>query len=141
MLRKTLHRQTRQIFKGLIQGLENAPDTEFALPARDQHASVGAMAMHIGGSIENAFATQAFQARWNTPVSSKRECIAFLESCRDALLARFIDDNDLLDPDPHPEYFVSKLDRVLKLLRHAAHHTGEINARLRALNIPRGSFV
>ena len=141
MLKETLHRQTRQVFKCLLQGLEHTPDAEFALPANDQHASVGSMAMHIGSSIENAFGTDAFSARWSTPVASRSQCIAYLESCRDDLLKAFIESNDLLTPDPQPEYFVSRLDRVLKILRHVAHHTGEINTRLRMLDIPRGRFV
>lgn len=141
MLSKTIHRQTNQIFKCLLRGLEHAPESEFQLPSDDQHASVGSMAMHIGGSIENDLGTAEFYARWREPVSTKSKCIAYLQSCRDDLFKRFIDENDLLTADEQPEFFASKLDRVLKLLRHVAHHTGEINARLRECNIPRGPFV
>ena len=141
MLNKTIHRQTDQVFRCLLEGLEHAPEAEFQLPSDDQHAAIGSMAMHIGGSIEHSLATPEFSAKWSKPVSNKSQCIAYVEDCKDELLKRFIDENDLLSADDQPEFFKSKLDRVLKLLRHVAHHTGEIDTRLRVLGVPCGPFV
>ncbi len=97
--------------------------------------------MHIGASIENAFMTPAFREAWRTPVAGRTECIAYLESCRDDLVIPFIESSDLGSPDEQPQYFVSKLDRVMKILRHVAHHTGEIGCLLRAMGIDGGKFI
>ncbi|MDA3960770.1 MAG: hypothetical protein PF961_08265 [Planctomycetota bacterium] len=141
MLKKTINRQVNQIFKTLLTALHNAPDSEFHYPVEDFHACVGGMAMHIAGSIEGAFATEAWYAKWSTPVSSKPACIACLEACKDDLLKPFIENAELLTADEQPEYFISKLDRVLKILRHVCHHTGELNTRLNAIAALPGSFV
>jgi len=97
--------------------------------------------MHIGDSIENAFMTASFREKWNTPVHGRAECILYLESCRDDLMVPFIETSDLASPDQQPEYFVSKLDRVMKILRHVAHHTGETGCLLRAMGIDEGKFI
>lgn len=142
MITKTVRRQASQVFATLIESVKKCPESDFGLEgAGDSHESIGRIAMHIGGSIENAFTTASFKEKWNTPVHGQAECIAYLESCRDDLMVPFIEADDLASPDEQPEYFVSRLDRVMKLLRHVAHHTGEMGCLLRAMGIDEGRFI
>ncbi len=141
MITKTLMRQTKQIFGTLLKSLALCPGEDFGLDARGAHDSIGRIAAHIGSSIEGAFLTDEFRSRWNSPVSTRDECIEYLASCRDDLLIPFIASEKMEEADPEPAYFVSKLDRVMKILRHVAHHTGEISSLLRVKGMEGASFV
>lgn len=141
MLTRTATRQANQVFATLIQSVKNCPESILGLHAVDLHASVGCLAMHIGSSLEGAFDNPQFREKWSSPVSSKEQCLAYLADCRDLLMLDFIANNDLATPDAQPEYFVSKLDRVMKLLRHVAHHTGEMDRFLRDNGVQVGRFV
>ncbi len=141
MIAETLDRQTKQVFKTLLESIELCPRDDFRLDADSLHESIGRIAMHIGGSIENTFLTDAFRAKWNSPVASQDECVRYIASCRDDLILPFVQKEDLAGPDEQPEYFISKMDRVMKILRHIAHHTGEIVGVLRAKGISGVSFI
>lgn len=140
MLTQTMVRQATQVFSTLIEAVTNCPERQFPA-AGDWYTSIAGIAMHSAGSVEDTFQDNEFQAKWSTPVSSKSECIAYIESCRDDLLLPYIQSQDLLQQDAQPEYFISKLDRVMKILRHIAQHTGEINRLLRQADLPRGRFI
>lgn len=141
MLRKTIARQCEQVFECLLGSLQNCPEASFGLHETGETKSIGRIAMHIGASIENAFMTPEFRQRWNTPVSSKNECIDYLRSCKVDLIQKYVESNELLEPDPEPQYFISKLDRAMKMLRHVSHHTGEIAGALDRLGLQAGKFV
>lgn len=141
MIVDTLKRQTKQIFVTLLASIEKCPEGNLGLNATTLHDSIGKIAMHIGGSIEGTFMTAAFREKWDTPVQTKQECIAYLESCRDDLLLPFIQNEDLATTDAQPEYFISKLDRVMKILRHIAHHSGEIGCHLRQMGFDEANFI
>ena len=141
MIRQTVTRQANQVFSTFLQAVEHCPEEEFQLGAEHWQTSIGDVAMHAAGSVEHAFHTAAFQAKWTEPVSSKAECIAYIASCQEDLLLPYIQSESLSHPDPHPEYFVSRLDRVMKTLRHLAHHTGEINLLLSQAGHPTARYM
>ena len=137
MLAKTLHRQAQQIFKTLRISLENCPENEMSF----EPGGLGALAMHALGSVEHHFATDEFKAKWDWPVVSKEELLSYLADAREMLLLPYIQTQDLLSDDEWPQFFICKLDRVLKITRHLAHHTGEINAALKANGHDVGPFI
>jgi hypothetical protein len=141
MIVKTIERQANQVFRTLLGSVELCPDDDFSLNSDTQHGSVGRIAMHVGSSIESAFLTEEFRSKWNAPVASKEECVKYLASCRDDLLLPFVRTEALLEADAQPKYFVSKLDRVMKILRHIAHHTGEIGCLLRSKGLEGARFI
>lgn len=141
MIPQTLARQVSQVFGTLIESVKRCPDPAFGLTAGELHDSIGRIAMHVGDSIENTFMTDGFREKWRHPVKGRMECIEYLESCRDDLLMPFIEGSDLGSSDEQPEYFISKLDRVMKILRHIAHHTGEIGCLLREMGIQEAPFI
>ena len=61
MVTKTVTRQASQVFATLIESVNKCPDSVFGLDARDSHESIRKIAMHIGGSLENAFMTASFR--------------------------------------------------------------------------------
>jgi hypothetical protein len=137
VLRRTVVRQAQQVYNALRKSLENCPETDMAFA----DGGLGKLAMHALGSVEACFATPQFQQKWSKPVGTKQELLAYLDDTRQMLLLPFIENQDLLAADAQPQYFISKLDRALKILRHLAHHTGEINAALKAKGIETGPFV
>lgn len=141
MLKQTLKRQTNQAFRTLTQALTNAPDSEFAFPTDDWAASIGGIAMHIASSIDSTFPSDKLFEKWNRPVSCKQECIDYINDCKAQVMIPYIESTDLLDTDSQPEYFISKLDRLLKIIRHIAQHTGTINNRLKAMGLQPGNFI
>ena len=140
MLTQTLVRQTTQVFSTFIEAVNNCPEDQFPF-SDDWYTSIAGIAMHSAVSVKDTFQNDEFQAKWSATVFSKSECIAYIKSCRDGLMLPFIKSQDLLQRDPQPEYFISKLDRVMKILRHIAQHTGEINRLLRQDDLPRGRFI
>jgi len=140
MLTKTLVLQITQVFSTFIEAITNCPKDQFPVSGA-WYTSIAGIAMHSAGSVKDTFQDNEFQAKWSTPVSSRSECIAYIESCRDDLMLPYIESQDLLQRDAQPEYFISKLDRVMKILRHIAQHTGEINRLLRQADLPRGRFI
>ena len=139
MLQKTLLRQTNQIFKTLLDALENSPEEEFVRSG--EHVSIGKIAMHIAGSIDSTFPSDRLLEKWQTPVSNKSECMQYIRDCKVLVMEPYIQDTELLAADEYPQFFISKLDRVLKIARHIAQHTGEINVRLSALGCEKGRFI
>ena len=137
MLAKTLCRQVQQIFKTLRVGLENCPENEMSF----EPGGLGALAIHALSSVECHFATDEFKAKWDSPVASKQAILRYLNDAREMLLLPYIQTQPLLSDDEWPQYFICKLDRVLKITRHLAHHTGEINAALKSNGHDVGPFV
>lgn len=141
MLNKTLLRQSNQAFKTLLDALSNAPEGEFDSSSGSYEHSIGKVAMHIAGSIDSTFPPGTLFDKWNAPVSNKEECIAYIHDCKTIVLDPYIESTGLLVEDEAPQFFVSKLDRVMKIMRHIAQHTGEINSRLSTLGLKKGRFI
>jgi hypothetical protein len=137
MLRRTLKRQAQQVLKTLRVSLANCPENAITF----EPGGLGELAMHALGSVEEHFAADGLGAKWSSPVQSKEELLAYLDDARDMLLVPFVEEADLLDEDVEPQFFISKLDRVMKTTRHLAHHTGEIARILKSKGIEPGPFI
>jgi len=53
----------------------------------------------------------------------------------------FIKEQDLLAADSRPQFFQSRLDCLLYVMRHTTLHTGEINAILSRAGLPWGEWL
>lgn len=141
MLKETLVRQINQIFRTLKQSLMNAPKTEFDLPTKKWDASIGGIAMHIASSIDSTFPSEELAKKWPSPVSSKEDCIQYLLDCKTRVMIPYIEKEELLEADEAKMYFISRLDRVLKITRHISQHTGEIIRMLKSMGLEGGNFM
>jgi len=146
MIKKTLTRQANQAIKSLIASIRNCPDDLLFRTLPDTQRTLAGVAAHairpivetLGTEDDSRLAESGWPLRGTFTKANLVDCATHIMK---VTIPNYLERNDMTEADEMPQYFVSKLDRVMKVLRNLAHHTGEIAWVLRQNNIERGPFM
>ena len=139
---ETLIRQTNQLFATLEGSIEHCPEEHLWVEKEGNLGSVGGITIHaISPMIEMLESGDVDRPRRLLEARSKSDLLETLRWLREEVLPDYVRSGDLSEPDELPQFFISRLDRLMKFMRHVAQHTGEINQQLRDLGVPRGKFI
>ncbi len=149
-MKDNLKRIAAQSFATLRQSIQNCPDavwrdglTDYLTPCRLAFHSLQAMEAALWPSPDE-YDWDMHGINWGgTPVGEMWGAERTLEYLDDVLarLVEFVDTHDMSAPDSQPMYFINTADRPMKVLRHLAHHTGELHAVLKVKGVPVGKFI
>ena len=138
----TLIRQSNQIFATLEASVGHCPEETLWVEKEGNMGSIGMIAIHaIEPMIQMLSSDDVERADQLRHDKDKSELLQAMGWLREEIVPAYITSGDLAEPDEFPQYFISRLDRLMKFMRHVAQHTGEINQQLRDLGIPRGKFI
>ena len=146
MIKTTLARQANQTINALIASIRTCPDgllfgilpeTGRTLADRAAHA-IEPIVHELGAEDDSRLTENAWPLRGTFTKDNLIDCAAHIAQ---VTIPEYLAHNDMDEADGMPQFFVSKLDRVMKVLRHLAHHTGELNWILRQNNVEPGPFI
>lgn len=146
LISKTILRQAEQVMQTFTGSLHHCPDKLFFMTLPETEHSIVDIAIHaltplvrdLGAGNDPEIIANGWPHSEEMTRQKLTACANYLIS---ATIPAYLAQNNLADEDEAPQFFVSKLDRVMKSLRHLAQHTGEINWILRQHDIQRGSFL
>jgi len=146
MIKKTVTRQANQTMKSLISSIRNCPDDLLFTKLPETQRTLASIAAHAIEPIVDALGAEgdAHLIANGWPLRgtfTKAELVNCATHIMQVTIPEYIKHNEMDEADDMPQYFVSKLDRVMKVLRNLAHHTGEVNWVLRRNNVEPGPFI
>ncbi len=129
-----------------LRTINNCPDDVFCETLEHDERTLQDLVIHSVQPIIDAlgFAADPFLVEQGWPLTERFTKKLFIDCSvhlTKVLLPDYLSKNEMVDQDDEPQYFISKLDRVMKVVRHLVHHTGEIDRIFRQKNIEREVFV
>ena len=137
-----VRRQFGAVHKMLREAIENCPEEAWRT-GRSPFFAPARLAFHVVQATDFHLSPQPKEFNWNRFELDWEEAPPEKLLGREALLTYFeevaamvnrrleeLGDSGLLGPD-YQGFFPTALDHVLYTIRHAQHHTGQINAELK----------
>lgn len=151
MLQQTMDKQVRHALHTLRTAIEGCPEPLWRA-GEGEYLVIARLAFHVLQAIDYHLDAHPDQFDWNAhgidwegsaadALWDQARTLAYLDEIQAKAHAYVDGEAGLLGEDVNPRFFLSRLDHLCYVLRHTAQHTGEMNALLRQVGAPVGSWL